>query len=512
MVIRSFFRILIAILALMAIAVLVFMPIMTSSTDLNTILIDDNLSLMNLFNSLKEVFANDSQNFLSTVWNYSLVIMYILIPPFILFTIFISALKGVRRKRKRAKVIGKSFVLLYWIMIVYILRMTIDPRTFNVNFGPLIYFMTIFLKSDIDQTVIILLLGSMGLFIFFELFARALNSRIAYAASMKSIEKKKAEKTVNLTPNSDLAFSGNLNPSFNQQNIDTLINPSNTIIYNNHLKDEDSQSIDEPLAKQNTVPLQNRVIYQQESPKWSELPSFNQQKDTQSDTYPSDSTKDEKYSGYSNQKESGQQPSSYEQSGQAASYKEPYAKQPSYDQQSQTNYNQPRDINSNYGAYNSPSGNYNQPYNRPNQQYYGQQSNNPYYNQPYNRPNQQYYGQQSNNPYYNQPYNRPNQQYYGQNPYYYQNQNYPKTPYEQAQAQAASNYNNPAPSEPGMDVKPNPTVQTNTVNCPDCGTIVIKGQKFCSNCGKSMKQTCPQCSTEVTSNSKFCSNCGFRLN
>ncbi len=524
MFIRSLFRILIAALSLMAIAVLIFMPIMTSSTDLNTILIDDNLSILNLFNSLKEVFTNDSQIFLNTVWNYSLVIIYVLIPPFVLFTIFISALKGVRRKRKRAKVIGKSFVLLYWIMIIYILRMTIDPATFNINFAPLIYFMTIFLKSEIDKNVVMVLLIAMGVFVFFELFARALNSRIAYTTSMKSIEKKKAERAVNLTPNNDLAFSGNLNPSYNQQSIDALINPSNTIIYNNHLtKDEDSQNTDEPLAKQNTVPLQNRVIYQQETPKWSELPNFNQQKEAQSDNL-NESLKDDKYgTNHENQKEQGQQPSSYAQSNQGSNYKEPYVKQPSYEQQSQNNYGQPRDINTNYGAYNAPQ--YNQPYNRPSSQYYGQRSdmqpNNPYYNQPrdtFNNPNQPYYGPrtnpQTNNPYYNQArdnYNRPNQQYYGQNQYYYSNQNYPKTPYEQAQAQAANNYNQ-SPSSQGFDVKPNPEVQTNTVNCSECGTIVIKGQKFCSNCGKLMKQSCPQCSSDVTSGSKFCSNCGFRLN
>ncbi|MDD3382738.1 MAG: hypothetical protein PHT83_04495, partial [Bacilli bacterium] len=401
MFIRSLFRLLIAALALMAIAVLTFLPIMTSSTDLNTILLEDNLSLLNLFNSIKEVFSNNSQAFLVTLFNYSLVIIYMLIPPFILFSIFISALKGIRRKRKRAKVIAKAFFLLYWVMVIYIVRMLINPLTFNIEFAPLIYFMTVFLKSQIDSTVIMLLLGSMLFFIFFELVARALNGKIAYSNSLKSIEKKKADKGVNLTPNNDLVFSGmnnsSLNPSFNQPNIDAVVNPTNTIVYNaDSNKTINPQKFEEPLAKQNTVPLQNRVIYQQEAPMWSGLPSSNSSKEAQpqNGVFPNDAIKDDKPISYQNQKD-------LNQPNQGLGYREPFAKQPSFDQQQQSNFGQPRDTSNNYGAYNSPSNNLNnQGYNRPNQPYYGQrpdtQPNNPYLNQQrdgFNRPNQPYYGQ-----------------------------------------------------------------------------------------------------------------------
>lgn len=539
MFIRSVFRFLIAALSVAAIAMMIFLPIMTSTTDLNTILIGDNLSLMNLFVSLKGEFSNSPQTFLRTVFDYSLVIVYMLFLVIILFAILVDALKGMRKKKKKAKIIGKSFFLIYWIAIIFIVRMLINPATFNVNLGPftnvLNSFMVIFLRSVPETTVMLMLAGAAGFFVFFELFARALNARIAYSSSLKSVERKKANKDVNLTPNNELLFSGvnnaTLNPSFNQPNMENIVNPTNTIIYNSEIPKDNSQVVEEPLAKQNNVPLQNRVIYQQEAPKWSGLPSYENQKANtpKASPYENEDVNNVNSGYYQGTKETIQPgvKSGFEQGNQAYGYKEPYARQnPNVEGPTPGVYSQPKDPYGNQGPYNAPNPNYNQGYNRPpNQPYYGQnnQPNNPYYNQnrdSFNKPAQPYYGQnaQPNNPYYNQardPYSKPNQGYGGQrNDFPNQNPYQPNTPVYDRNAfeQVNPAYQNVPPQAPVNDVKPDPIVQTNTVNCSDCGTIVIKGQKFCSNCGKQMKQNCPQCSTEVSSNSKFCSSCGFKIN
>ncbi len=51
------------------------------------------------------------------------------------------------------------------------------------------------------------------------------------------------------------------------------------------------------------------------------------------------------------------------------------------------------------------------------------------------------------------------------------------------------------------------------VKCPECGTMVNAGMKFCPSCGKPMgKPVCPSCGKEVSPGMKFCANCGAQLN
>lgn len=62
-----------------------------------------------------------------------------------------------------------------------------------------------------------------------------------------------------------------------------------------------------------------------------------------------------------------------------------------------------------------------------------------------------------------------------------------------------------------------------TVECPECGTKVLKGKKFCSKCGASMPALfetsnkkksefiCSQCSKEFNEAVKFCTECGGKV-
>lgn len=49
--------------------------------------------------------------------------------------------------------------------------------------------------------------------------------------------------------------------------------------------------------------------------------------------------------------------------------------------------------------------------------------------------------------------------------------------------------------------------------CPNCGTVVPDGQKFCGECGTPIpqKKKCPQCGTEWPNAQKFCGECGFNF-
>ena len=49
--------------------------------------------------------------------------------------------------------------------------------------------------------------------------------------------------------------------------------------------------------------------------------------------------------------------------------------------------------------------------------------------------------------------------------------------------------------------------------CPDCGTQLQAGAKYCFNCGKKMEpaNVCPDCGTELPTGAKFCFSCGRRL-
>jgi CHAT domain/Double zinc ribbon len=45
-------------------------------------------------------------------------------------------------------------------------------------------------------------------------------------------------------------------------------------------------------------------------------------------------------------------------------------------------------------------------------------------------------------------------------------------------------------------------------SCPNCGTSVPEGAKFCANCGLRQSTACKACGHEAPSEAKFCSNCG----
>ena len=48
--------------------------------------------------------------------------------------------------------------------------------------------------------------------------------------------------------------------------------------------------------------------------------------------------------------------------------------------------------------------------------------------------------------------------------------------------------------------------------CPECGSPVAAGAKFCSECGHKMESNvCPGCGSPITPGAKFCSECGTRL-
>jgi len=47
--------------------------------------------------------------------------------------------------------------------------------------------------------------------------------------------------------------------------------------------------------------------------------------------------------------------------------------------------------------------------------------------------------------------------------------------------------------------------------CPKCGTQILVGQRFCSNCGQSFAYRCRHCGAAVETLSGFCTNCGGKL-
>ncbi|MCJ7516026.1 MAG: zinc ribbon domain-containing protein [Dehalococcoidia bacterium] len=44
--------------------------------------------------------------------------------------------------------------------------------------------------------------------------------------------------------------------------------------------------------------------------------------------------------------------------------------------------------------------------------------------------------------------------------------------------------------------------------CPNCGSPVIPGQRFCGGCGAQLSLSCPQCRITVSPGTRFCPNCG----
>ena len=51
------------------------------------------------------------------------------------------------------------------------------------------------------------------------------------------------------------------------------------------------------------------------------------------------------------------------------------------------------------------------------------------------------------------------------------------------------------------------------ITCPNCGTKLQKGSKFCSECGTKIENAeyiCKNCGSKMSADGKFCSNCGTR--
>ena len=52
-------------------------------------------------------------------------------------------------------------------------------------------------------------------------------------------------------------------------------------------------------------------------------------------------------------------------------------------------------------------------------------------------------------------------------------------------------------------------------SCPQCGTALPAGAKFCSTCGCKIESSavifCPDCGTKCEAGAKFCPACGNRL-
>ena len=68
---------------------------------------------------------------------------------------------------------------------------------------------------------------------------------------------------------------------------------------------------------------------------------------------------------------------------------------------------------------------------------------------------------------------------------------------------AGNNMNQTQPAAP----------DTNSIFCPNCGTKLPAGAKFCMNCGQSLvvKNVCPNCGNELPAGAKFCLNCGTKV-
>lgn len=53
-------------------------------------------------------------------------------------------------------------------------------------------------------------------------------------------------------------------------------------------------------------------------------------------------------------------------------------------------------------------------------------------------------------------------------------------------------------------------LQQNSIVCPKCGQPTQKG-KFCLNCGAPLSDVCPECGTAIPAGSKFCLECGHKF-
>ncbi len=57
----------------------------------------------------------------------------------------------------------------------------------------------------------------------------------------------------------------------------------------------------------------------------------------------------------------------------------------------------------------------------------------------------------------------------------------------------------------------NVPTQMSGIACPQCGTIVPLGQKFCGECGAKMEKKCSSCGKIWDPTQKFCGECGTKL-
>ena len=49
------------------------------------------------------------------------------------------------------------------------------------------------------------------------------------------------------------------------------------------------------------------------------------------------------------------------------------------------------------------------------------------------------------------------------------------------------------------------------MECPDCGTELLKESKFCKECGRRLNLVCEQCGNNIPFDSKFCTECGHDI-
>lgn len=68
----------------------------------------------------------------------------------------------------------------------------------------------------------------------------------------------------------------------------------------------------------------------------------------------------------------------------------------------------------------------------------------------------------------------------------------------------------PAP-DPNATVLSAPTPAPAGSFCPNCGSAVSAGQRFCAQCGNPLARTCPGCGANVDQNARFCAQCGQKL-
>ena len=47
--------------------------------------------------------------------------------------------------------------------------------------------------------------------------------------------------------------------------------------------------------------------------------------------------------------------------------------------------------------------------------------------------------------------------------------------------------------------------------CPNCGSPIVPGQRFCGGCGAQLSLSCPQCRITVSPGTRYCPNCGATL-